>query len=86
MVTSPMMSALGATHPLTLKRGYNVGKVQDKTGWYWIPLYDGNSMWLCPDCWKRALKAAAEMLDVLKTDIFGFSRFSTELNKAKEKP
>lgn len=47
---------------------FMVAELAVKTGFSWIALSDGKSVWICPECFKRALAAAETIRDILGSD------------------
>ena len=46
---------------------WNPGEIEKVTRWFWVPLYDGGTTWLCESCGPRALRLACELVAVTGT-------------------
>jgi len=57
----------GATHPYETGPSCAVGAVMDATGWFWVPIDDGDSIWVCPRCWARVGPLVEELVAILGT-------------------
>ncbi|KKM86212.1 hypothetical protein LCGC14_1281290 [marine sediment metagenome] len=57
---------------------YNIGGVEKTTGWTWVPVVDGGSLWLCPLCIKKAKELAKQLVEVMGTVDFHFPSFTLE--------
>jgi hypothetical protein len=50
---------------------YNVGLAEKSTGWhYGTCQYTQKSVWLCPDCWKRARALAHELFALVESPYY----------------
>lgn len=48
--------------------GYDIGELAVKAGYSWIALADGESVWICPECFKQAMAAAEIIRDIVGSD------------------
>jgi hypothetical protein len=60
-----MMCNCGRNEDVDLRGGYNVGAVMKKTGWFWVPSFDGGGYWVCPQCWVKVVPLINRLIGLL---------------------
>lgn len=71
MTTSTLRCACGNTvdYQNTMVGAYAPQHVIKMTGWRYVFLADGNTIWLCPTCISVAAKAAQTLIELLGTGL-----------------
>jgi hypothetical protein len=65
---------------------YNIGHAMKETGWYYGRCtYLQEEMWLCNDCYKKALDLMDQLLKIVKTPFYEFGRLIPFETRAKFK-
>ena len=51
----------------------SVGQERDKTGFGFVPTFEGEIIWLCPDCYSKAHALALEIQKIVKNEMLYFA-------------